>query len=139
MARRLLAGVVVAAALGAVGSAAGDQLPLLRAAKAVHHHVVLEISVGDTRPAAMTVAKRRAVDADGALLQRNVRLRETITLPPSASGVVRWQSSTWLRAGTYFVQITAVDTGGVTDCPPKVRSCDEHRSNVRRVIVRRSN
>jgi hypothetical protein len=137
MARGVLAGVVIAAALGVVGRAGAGQLPILRAARVVHHHVVLEISVGDVRPVELTVAKRRAVDVHGALLQKNVRLQETIRLPASASGVVRWQSPEALRAGVYFVQVTAVDTGGVTDCPPKTTKCGEDFSNVRRVVVRK--
>jgi hypothetical protein len=138
MARKWLAGVVVAVALGTVGPAAADQLPILRSAKVVHRHLVLKISVVDVRPTELAVAKRRGVNADGALLRKNVRLRETIQLPGSASGVVRWRSPKALRPGTYFVQVTAVVTDGVTDCPPKQRDCNERWSNVRRVVVRRS-
>jgi hypothetical protein len=136
MARGLLAGVALAAALGVVGSAAG-QVPILRTATVAHHHLVLGLSVSDLRPVQLTVAKRRAVDADGALLQQNVRLRETIQLSPSASGVVLWMSHKALRQGTYFVQVLAVETGGVTDCLPKLPNCNEQWSNVRRVVVRR--
>jgi hypothetical protein len=138
MARGVLAGAVIAAALGLGGRAAAVQLPILRSARFVQHRVVVEISVGDVRPVELTVAKRRAVDVDGALLQKNVRLRETITLPASARGVVRWQSPKPLRAGVYFVQVTAVDTGGVTDCPPKTTKCGEDFSNVRRAVARKS-
>ena len=139
MARRLLAGVVAAAALGAVGSAAADQLPFLRSAQAVRHHLVLKLSVGDVRPTELMVAKRGAVNVDGALLQKNVRLREAIQLPVAATGVVRWRSHLRLRSGTYFVQVVAVDMGGggVTDCLPKQPRCNEHWSNVRRVVVPR--
>jgi hypothetical protein len=135
MARKLLAGAVVAAALGAVGPAAADQLPILRSAKVAHRHLVLAVSVGDVRPVELTVADRRAVNADGALLRKNVRLQETIQLPASESSVVRWQSQKTLRPGTYFVQVIAVETGSVTDCPPKMPRCGEHWSNVRRVVV----
>src|SRR6266571_3330527 len=104
MARKLLAGVVVAAALGAVGPAAADQLPILRSATAVHRHMALAISVGDVRPTEMLVAKRRAVDAEGALLPKNIRIQETIQVPALANGVVRWRSQKRLRPGVYFVQ-----------------------------------
>ncbi len=137
MARKLLAAVVVATSLGAVGSAAG-QAPLLRSAKVVDRHVVLELLVSDVRPVEFTAAKRRTVDSDGALLHKNLRLRETIQLPASAGTIVRWQSPKALRPGVYFVQVMAVETGGVTDCPPKQRSCNERWSNVHRVVVRRS-
>jgi hypothetical protein len=138
MARGVLAGVVIAAALAVVGQAGAGQLPFLHAARVVHHHVVLEISVRDVRPVELTVANRHAVDLEGALLQKNVRLREAIRLPASASGVVRWQSPEALGAGVYFVQVTAVETGGVTDCPPKTTKCGEDFSNVRRVVSRKS-
>jgi hypothetical protein len=137
MARGVLAGVVIVATLVVVGGAAGGQLPILRSARVVHRHVVVEISVGDVRPVELTVARRRAVDIEGALLRKNVRLRGTITLPGSAGGVVRWQSPKPLRAGVYFVQVTAVDRGGVTDCPPKVTKCGVEFSNIRRVVVRK--
>jgi hypothetical protein len=126
---------VIATALGVVGPAAAGQPPIVLSATVVQRHVVLELSVGDLRPVEFTVAKRRAVDAYGALLWKNVRLRETIQLSPSASGSVRWQSPDSLRPGLYFVQVTAVETGGITDCPPKVPRCGEHWSSVRRVVV----
>lgn len=139
MARRLLAAVGVVVALGGAASAAADQLPILRSAQAVRHHLVLKLSVGDVRPTELTVAKRRAVNADGAFLQRNVRLREAIQLPVAATGLVRWRSHLRLRSGTYFVQVTATDAGGggVADCPPKQPNCHQHSSNVRRVVVPR--
>jgi hypothetical protein len=135
MAGKLLAAVVVAVALGGVAPATGDQLPILRSAAILDHRVVLEVSVSDLRPVQLTIATRRAVDADGALLRKNVRLREAIQLAPLATGVVRWQSRTRLVPGVYFVQVTAVDTGGVTDCPKFLRNCLDHWSNVRRVTV----
>jgi hypothetical protein len=137
MARRLLAGVVVAAALGAAGAGAADQGLLLRSATAVHRHVVVRVSVGDLRPIDLAVATRRAVNADGGLLQKNVRLRETIQIPASQTGVVRWRSHETLRPGTYFVQVKAVQTVDVLDCPPKLHDCNERWSNVRRIVVPR--
>ena len=135
MARKLLAAVIAAAALGAVSSAAADQLPILRSAKAVDRHVVLAISVSDTRPTQLVAAKHRAIDLAGALLRQNIRLRETIDVPATADGVIHWESQKTLPPGTYFVQVEAVDTAGVTDCPPKQMPCGEHWSNVRRVVV----
>lgn len=139
MARRMLAGVAIAASLGVVGTAAAGQTPLVRSVKVVHRHVVLELTVGTARPVEFTAAKRRAVDAEGALLPKNVRLHETIRLPASASGVVRWQSPKTLGPGTYFVQVKAVDTGGggVTDCPPKQVKCNVRWSGLHRVFIRR--
>ena len=138
MARKLLAGVAVAAAFGAVVSAASGQSPLLRSAKAVNRHVVLQLNVSDLRPVGLTVATRRTVDGDGALLPKNVRLQETIQIPAPKTGLVRWQSHQTLRPGTYFVQVKAVETGNVTDCPPKLRDCNDRWSSVLRVVVPRA-
>jgi hypothetical protein len=138
MARRTLAGVVVAVALGSVATVSADQLPILRSATVVDRHVVVQVAVGDMRLAQLTVSTRRAVDGFGALLPTYVRLQETIKLAPSATGIVRLQSQRTLAPGTYFVQVVAYDNGegGVTDCPPKLmRSCLQHWSNVRRVVV----
>ena len=138
MARGVLAGVLIVAALGAVGTAAGQEVPILRSAKVVHRHPVLEISVTDVRPLEFVAAKRRVVDANGALVSKNVRLRETINVASSSGGVVRWRSPRALRRGSWFVQVTAVETGGVTDCPPKMPRCGLNYSNVRRVVARKS-
>jgi len=137
MARRLLVGVVAAAALGAGGTAAA-QSPLLRAANVVHRHLALELTADDLRPTELAIARRRAVDADGVLLAKAVRLREAIRIPASAYGVVRWRSQKALRPGVYFVQVTAIATGDVTDCPPFQRNCNERWSSVLRVVVRSS-
>lgn len=137
MARKLLAGVAIATALTAVGPAAAVQLPILRSAKVVRRHPVLRISVADVQPLALLAARRGAVDGKGALLEKNIRVEETIEAPSSAGGVVRWRSPARLRRGTWFVQVTALDNGGVTDCPPAQRNCSERWSNVRRVSVRK--
>ena len=137
MARMLLAGVVVAVALGGVGQATAKDLPILRSASVEARHVVLEVAVGDVRPAQLTVATRRAVDANGALVAKNVRLRETIQFTsPAPTGVVRWRSRTALAPGTYFVQVMAVESGGgLIDCPRFLHNCLDHWSNVRRIVV----
>ena len=136
---RLPAALMTVAALGSVAPAAAGQLPILQSAKVVHRHAVLELSVGVLRPVEFTAANGRALDARGASLPKGIRLRETIQVPASASGVVRWRSPRALRPGTYFVQVKAIETGagGVTDCPPKQRDCNTHWSGLRRVVVRK--
>jgi hypothetical protein len=138
MARKLLAGVVLTAALGGVAVAAAAQLPILRSATVVKRHVVIQVVVGDVRPTQLTVSTRRTVDAYGALAASYVRLRDPIQLAPSSTGIVAWQSPQRVAPGTYFVQVAAVevDTGGITDCPPKLmRMCLDQWSNVRRIVV----
>ena len=138
MAARLFAGVVAAAALAAVGPAAAGGLPILRSASVADRHVVVTVSVSDLRPVELLVSRRAAVNGDGALLANRVALRETMTLPPTAWGIVRWQSPKALGRGVYFVQVRAFESGGVTDCPRALRNCNEHWSNIRRVVVESS-
>ena len=137
MARKRLAGVVAGVALVAVATAGADRLPILRSAKVVNGHVVVQVAVGDMRLSQLTVATRPTLDGYGSLIPRYVRMRETIQLAPSTSGVVSWQSKGTLAPGTYFVQVVAFDNGegGITDCPPKLHNCVLHRSNVRRIVV----
>jgi hypothetical protein len=137
MARKLLAAVVVAVAAGGVAGASSAQTPILRAASANHRHVVVTVSVGDLRPTELLVARRRAADSNGEFLRRNVRLQEAIHLPSPTPGVVRWKSTGTLRPGTYFVQVMAVPTDGVTDCPRYQPRCNEHWSIARRIVVAR--
>jgi hypothetical protein len=138
MARKLLAGVVIAVATGFVAPAAGAQAPILHSAAVLHRHVVVQISTGDLRPVLLSVATRPAVSADGELVKKNVRLRETIQLPSSATGVARWESRGTLAPGTYFVQVEAFETGGLTDCPRFLPNCNARWSNIRRVVVQPS-
>lgn len=129
--------MAIATALAGVGPAAADQVPILRSAKVVHRHPVLRIAVADVRPLALLVARRGAVDAKGALLEKNIRVEETIEASSSPSGVVRWRSPKALRHGIWFVQVTALESDSVTDCPPDQSNCNERWSNVRRVAVRK--
>lgn len=135
----MLAGVVVAVALGCVASATAKDLPILRSATVQSRHVVVHIEISDARPVQLMVANRSAVGVDGALTAKNVRVRETIRLaPPAAMGVVRWQSRTKLAPGTYFVQVMAVEAGGgITDCPKSkfLHNCLDRWSNVRKIVV----
>ena len=72
------------------------------------------------------------------LKAENVRLQEAIHLPASANGVARWRSSGTLRPGTYFVQVMAVETGGITDCPHLMPKCNQQWSSPGRIVVARS-
>ena len=56
--------------------------------------------------------------------------------PDPATGVVSWRTHKRLAAGTYFVEVSAVESDGVTDCGPLRGNCLVHWSNVRRVVVR---
>ena len=137
MARRLLAVVAVSVASAGVAPATGMNLPFLRSASVSARHVVLLLAVDDVRPVQLTVAKRSDVGAGGALLASNVVRQETIRLVPgSSTGVVRWKSRMTLAPGAYFVQVKAVESGGLTDCPPKLmRTCLDRWSNIRRIVV----
>ena len=145
----VLAGVVVCGRTGRRRAGGGQRVadsPLCNGRHA--RHVVLLIAAGDVRPVQLTVATRQAVDNSGALVAKNVRLRETIQLtPPAPTGVARWQSRTTLAPGTYFVQVMAVESGGgITNCPqvpaqlprPLVERPADHRSDVELTLRRHS-
>jgi hypothetical protein len=139
MARGVLAGVVVAAALGAVGPAAGGRLPIVRSATVVDRHVVLGLSAGHLRPVELSVAKRRAVGASGALLRKNVRRRETIQLPASAGSIRPLAEPEGTPRGR-LVRPGDGGRDGRRDGLSTVlsRNCLDHWSNVRSVVVRAS-
>ncbi len=134
--RAVLVALVVCALMVPLGLAAPG-VPVLRSARASHGHVFVTFAVGDLRPGSIEVAVSFATDASGRFLTRNVRLGETITARPDpVTGVVRWRTSGRLPARTYDVEVSGVESDGVTDCLPQLRDCFVHWSNVRRVRVR---
>jgi hypothetical protein len=136
MARKLPLAVVLVVALLGAGVASAGSSPILRSAAVSDRHVVVRVDVSDLVPVELVAAENGAKNARGALLAANVRFREAIRFPASAAGTVRWETAKRLAPGTYYVQVMAIETGGVTDCPPGDRQCTEQWSNVQRVVVR---
>ena len=128
---------VLAIALLASSSLAASSAPVLRSVTQTHRHIVVKFTVAALQPWLVEVAVSRGIDASGALLRRNVRLRERITARPDpVTGVVRWRTLKALPARVYYVEVSGIESDGVTDCLPQQRNCLVHWSNVRRVQVR---
>ena len=127
-------------AVAAFGVSAGRAMPgdpVLRTATVSHAHFVVSCVVGDLRPGVIEVATSSIRGRNGGFVPGNVRIEESITAAPDpATGIVSWRTARRLSAGTYFVEVSAVATDGVTDCGPLRGNCLVRWSNVRRVAVR---
>ena len=109
----------------------------MRSVAPAHGRIAVRFTVADLRPWLIEVAVSRATDAWGAFLRRDVRLRERVMARPDpVTGVVRWLTLRALPARVYYVEVSGIESDGVTDCLPQQRSCLVYWSNVRRVRVR---
>jgi len=136
MRQRLLIGTLAAAVVTGTAFAGSAQVaPRLLSAKAQARHLVLVARFGDLAPLDVRAASRPATGQNGALLPANVRLSARFVGAQAANGTRHWRSAGRLRRGVYWVQVSGEETGGVTDCSPKLRNCVTHWSNVRRVVV----
>ena len=137
MRHAVLVWMLAAAAFGVSAGFAMPGDPVLRTATVSHAHVAVVFTVGDLRPGVIEVATSSARARNGGFVPGSVRTEESITAAPDpATGVVSWRTARRLAAGTYFVEVSAVATDGVTDCRPLRGNCLVHWSNVRRVVVR---
>jgi hypothetical protein len=66
----------------------------------------------------------------------SIKLREAIHASPDpATGVVRWRTNKSLAAGTYYVEVSGIETVGLTDCIPRRADCLVRWSNPRRLVI----
>jgi hypothetical protein len=120
----------------AMASVATDAQPRLLSARSARGHIVVSAVLGELTPDQVQVASRPSTGRDGVLLRKNVRLRESLAAGVEhGTGRIRWRSKHALSHGVYWVQVSAVQTDGVTDCLPHGRRCGELWSNVLRVVV----
>jgi len=113
--------------------AAAGRLPYLASAAPRNGHVLVAFSLGDLAPGELVVATSSRVSANGALTT-GIELDEALK-PSATPGTAHWRSRKTLRRGRYFVQVSGIDTGGVTDCMPRQRGCGQDWSNIRRLVV----
>jgi hypothetical protein len=114
---------VAALALAAPGFAASGA-PVLVAATSMHRHVVVRFTVGDLQPWFIEIAVSPATEASGAFLPGRVRLRERVGAHPDpVTGIVRWRTFGMLAPRTYYVHVSGIEGGGVTDCPVQLPDC----------------
>jgi hypothetical protein len=109
--------------------------PHLRSARPQGGHIVVVYTLGDQAPSKIVVATRRATGMGGALLAKNVRLREPLPASIRVRGdAFRVRTRHTLRPGRYFVQVSA--TALVPGCTPH-KPCPTRWSNVLPVRVTR--
>ena len=123
----------------AVASAAlaATAQPTLRSALQSSSHVVVVFTVGDLRPGVVQIASRPTKGPAGGFVDASLMLTEVVTARPDpATGLVRWRTRHTLPLRTYYVQVSAIETGGSADCKPSLRNCPVHWSNVRVVSPR---
>lgn len=117
--------------LGNVG-AAGPRTTLV-AAVPRGDHVAVTFSLHGLAPGQLVVATSPRLSTVGALT-RGIKLREKLRLL-TTTGMVNARSRGTLPAGRYYVQVSAIDLGGTTDCVGIQPGCGQEWSNVRKVVV----
>jgi hypothetical protein len=136
-ANRAFPAAVGTIALLASSGVAASGPPVLRSVTQIRRHIVVKFTDGDLQPWLIEVAVSRATDASGAFPSANVRLRERITARANPiTGLVRWRTRKALRPRVYYVEVSGIESGGVTECPPQHHDCLVHWSAARRVRVR---
>lgn len=133
----VLVGLALALALVfATGGLTSPGTPVLRSVSEANGHVIVMFTLArDLVPGQVLVATRRLAPSD-LISASSVKLREAMrTSPDPATGVARWRTRKVLPAGTYFVEVSGVETGGVTDCRPRRPNCLMRWSNMRRVVI----
>jgi len=134
-----VAAAALAAALLTNASAATTSAPYLRSVAPSRGHVVAVFTLGagdtnDLTPKSIAVAKRSAVQPNGAFVAANVRFEEALSnVTPAATGL-RVRTLHKLRPGRYYVKVSATTLGA--GCTPKF-PCKELWSNTRRVVIPR--
>jgi hypothetical protein len=124
-----------AAALATTGAALTGS-PTLRSASADKGHLIVLFTLArDTVPGSILVATSRAA-LSAPLPNPSVKLREAMhPSPAGTAGVERWRTRKTLPAGTYYVEVSAVETVGITDCVPRRADCLTRWSGARRIVV----
>ncbi len=134
MCRRWIIGAALIAAVTA-STASATGVPHIVSATSSHRHLVVRAQYGDFLPVTVTAATKPAT-VRGALARANVVYSTRLDLKASG-GTLRWRSPTKLPSGTYWVQVSAVNSDSVPDCPPQLHNCTTHYSNVVRVTIRK--
>jgi hypothetical protein len=137
--RRLavLIGVALASASAfATGVGAAPDSPVLRSVSASNGHLVVEFTLPrDVVPGRIMAATSRS-GLSHLRPSPTVRLREAIHASPDpATGVTRWRTRTTLPPGTYYVEVSGIQTVGITDCMPRRADCASRWSRPRRVVI----
>ena len=127
--------LTVAASLATVGAASTGAPTLRSVTDDKGHLIVLFTLPRDTVPGSILVATSRAA-LSAPLSNASVKLHEAMHPSPAvATGVERWRTRKSLPAGTYYVEVSAVEAVGITDCVPRRVDCLTRWSGARRIVV----
>ena len=109
---------------------------MLRSVSAANGHLIVTFTLArDLAPGRVLVATSRA-GLSTLIPGPSVKLREAMhTSADPATGVARWRTRKALAAGTYFVEVSGVETVGITGCTPRRPDCLMRWSNPRRVVI----
>jgi hypothetical protein len=107
--------------------------PNVRSVSQRDGHVLIRFTLGDLAPGQVVVATRPRLSESGALA-KGIKLRDRLP-KPAPNGIGKWRSAHPLPSGLYYVQISGIDLGGVTDCKPRQPGCGQEWSKPRRVVI----
>jgi hypothetical protein len=133
----VLIGVALASASAlATGTGATVGSPVLRSVGASHGHLVVSFTLPPNVVAGRVVAGTSRSGLSRLGPSATVKLREAIRASPdAATGVTHWRTRQTLPSGTYYVEVSGIQTVGITDCLPRRADCASHWSDPRRVVV----
>ena len=108
--------LALALAFATAGSTASGS-PVLRSVTASHGHLVVKFTLAqDLIPGRVLAATSRA-SLSRLVPGSAVKLREAMqTSPDPATGIARWRTHKALPPGTYYVEVSGIQSVGVTDC-----------------------
>jgi hypothetical protein len=128
--------LVLALAFATSGSTSPGA-PVLRSVTTADGHLVVTFTLGqDEAPGRVLVATSPA-GLSHRVAAPGVKLREAMHASSDpTTGLTHWRTRKSLPAGTYFVEVSGVQTLGITDCRPRRPDCLMRWSNMRRVVIR---
>jgi hypothetical protein len=109
---------------------------VLRSVTTTDGHLIVTFTLGqDEAPGRVLVATSPA-GLSHRTAAPGVKLREAMhTASDAMTGLTHWRTRKALPAGTYFVEVSGVQTLGITDCRPRRPDCLMRWSNMRRVVI----
>ncbi len=109
---------------------------MLRSVSTDKGHVIATFGLApDLKPGTIVVATSRA-GLSHLLPSTGVKVRESMHVSADpATHVARWRTRASLPAGTYYVEVSAIQIVGIVDCMPRRGDCQTHWSNARRVVI----
>jgi hypothetical protein len=133
----VLTGFALALALVfATGGATAAGAPVLRSVSAADGHLIVTFTLAQDSIPGQVLATTSRAGLSHPIPGLSVKLREAMRgSPDPVTGVARWRTRKSLPAGTYYVEVSGIETVGITDCRPRRADCHMRWSNPRRVVI----